>query len=610
MPTFSSSHIKPHRRITLQVIRALLLLTAAVFLVLHAFHLTADFPNYSPWMDWSKYTDEGWYGDAAIRHHLLGHWYLPGDFNPAAALPVWPLLESAVFHFTGVSALAARALTVTIFTFILVLSYVLLLRHQRLAELSRSVTPDVVPNPIPPAPTPPSRTPIFLAPAIAVLLLAVNPFCFVFTRIAILEPMLILLTLLALFTASYATNPRPATRTASSLAPIPAPGQGSASPRLPKTPTRKRLLLLARQSLLPVALGLLITLMVLTKTTALFLLPAVAWILFARAGYRLLPFLRIALPAIATASVTWLAYFFFLIRPHFLDDFRYLFSANAYTGITADSALATLADTISSGVWIGRLLYPLALLAILVAVLRPRRSLRNPLIPALLFWVAGYLAFLAYHNNLQPRYYLVVAIPLTLLAPLVFEDLWRTTPANPAHPQHPRLTPIGRAALVVGLLAVVTLDARQTLRYVLHPEYTYATAAAQIRDIITASPDHSPLLLSISGSDLSLMTGLPSICDDFGTMELPARVKAYRPGWYLAWNEVEDDKMDALAPLYHLTRIASFPVMDDPERNLLILYRLDPATPGAVPHHHHRKPTPRLLQTSLGQQPSTPQLQH
>ena len=35
---------------------------------------------------------EGWYGDGAIRHFLLGHWHVPGDFNPAAALPVWPLL--------------------------------------------------------------------------------------------------------------------------------------------------------------------------------------------------------------------------------------------------------------------------------------------------------------------------------------------------------------------------------------------------------------------------------------------------------------------------------------------------------------------------------------
>src|SRR5207237_533253 len=82
-----------------------------------------DFPNHSPWMDWAKYTDEGWYGDAAIRHFQRGHWNVPGDFNPAAALPVWPLLEAAFFRFTGVNLAAARALTVAIFACILFTSY-------------------------------------------------------------------------------------------------------------------------------------------------------------------------------------------------------------------------------------------------------------------------------------------------------------------------------------------------------------------------------------------------------------------------------------------------------------------------------------------------------
>ena len=59
------------------------------FAVLHMVHLGADFPNNSPWsFDFAKYTDEGWWGNAAIRAHLYGNWYLPGDFNPAAATPV------------------------------------------------------------------------------------------------------------------------------------------------------------------------------------------------------------------------------------------------------------------------------------------------------------------------------------------------------------------------------------------------------------------------------------------------------------------------------------------------------------------------------------------
>ncbi len=546
-----------------QIAEAVFLLVAAIFLVLHAFHLNADFPNHSPWMDWAKYTDEGWYGDAAIRHFQRGHWHVPGDFNPAAALPVWPLVEAALFRFTGVNLVAARALTVGIFACILIASYFLLRRWQTPSAREKS-----------------------LAPAIAVLLLAVSPFCYVFTRMAILEPLLILFTLLALLTASYIRPPQPKRPT---------------HPKHPLVPTS--------YSLLSVLLGLLLPLMVLTKTTAIFLFPAIAWLLWARAGYRLRPWLRLSLPSAALAVATWLSYYLLIVRPHFLPDYHYLFSANAYTGITPTNVLSVLAETIGDGLWIGRILYPLALLAVLsVFVLRPR-LLRNPLIPALLLWAGAYAAFLAYHNNLQPRYYLVIAVPLTLLVPMVFSTLW--TSSTPSRtPAQTILHRLAIASIVAVLAALTVTDARQTLHYVRTPDYTFASAASQIRQIISEDPSHNRLILSISGSQLSLMTGLPSICDDFGTVDLPVRVQAYRPGWYIAWNQVEDDKMDALAPMYNLQRVAAFPALDDPERNLLILYRLDPPIPGAPPRQHRKPIIPRLLRTTFGQQPSPTQLVH
>jgi hypothetical protein len=564
------NHPHPISSRILQAAEAVFLLVAAIFLAFHALHLSADFPNHSPWMDWAKYTDEGWYGDGAIRHFLRGHWYVPGDFNPAAALPIWPLLEAALFRFTGVNLAAARALTVAIFGLILLASYLLVRRWQILSSGKKFET---------------KKSETSLAPAIAVLLLAVSPFCYVFTRMAILEPLLILFALLALLAASYATPPGQG-------------GQGTAS-----LPTRLR-------QILPIlALGLLFPLMVLTKTTAIFLLPAIAWLLWARAGYRVRLFLRLSLPPAILAAVTWLSYYLFIVRPHFLPDFHYLFEANDYTGLTPSNILSVLADTIADGLWIGRILYPLALLAaISVFLLRPR-LLRNPLIPSLLLWAGGYAAFLAYHNNLQPRYYLVVAVPLTLLVPVVFSSLWSSAPRT----RTPAETSLHRLAIasIVAVLTVLTVtDARQTLHYVRTPDYTFTAAAAQIHQIISADPTHNPLILSISGSQLSLMTGLPSICDDFGTMDLPVRVKAYRPGWYVAWNQVEDDKMDALTPTYHLQRVAAFPAFDDPERNLLILYRLDPATPSQPTHPRRKSLLPRMLRTSLGQQPSPTQLVH
>src|SRR6201998_2485609 len=120
-----TSSAEPQRFSAMRLIHGLLLAVAAVFFVLHFPHLNADFPNNSPWMDWAKYTDEGWYGDAAIRHYLTGHWYWSGDFNPAVALPVWPALELILFKFTGVSPIAARAFTLCVFALTLIAFYIL-----------------------------------------------------------------------------------------------------------------------------------------------------------------------------------------------------------------------------------------------------------------------------------------------------------------------------------------------------------------------------------------------------------------------------------------------------------------------------------------------------
>jgi len=141
-----------------------------IFAVLHALNLRADFPNHSPWyMDWAKYTDEGWYGNAAIRAHLFGNWYLRGDFNPAPAVPVWPFLEWVLFFFTGVTVEAARGLAIAFFFSSLVLSYMLLR----------------------------TRGPRWMA-LLALTLLVTSPFLYCFSRLAILEPMLTTLMLGAL----------------------------------------------------------------------------------------------------------------------------------------------------------------------------------------------------------------------------------------------------------------------------------------------------------------------------------------------------------------------------------------------------------------------------
>jgi hypothetical protein len=534
-----------------RVVSMTLLGISAIFFALHFVHLTADFPNHSPWVDWSKYTDEGWYGDAAIRHYVSGHWYWAGDFNPAVALPVWPAIELLVFRFTGVSVTAARALTLCVFGFTLITLYLLIERHTR-PRSSGSGQP--------------------LAAAIAVFFLCTSPLLYVFERMAILEPLLIALSALALLTASY-------------MRPIHLQGRSF------------------RGVWPALLLMLLLPGMVLTKTTAICLFPAIFYLVWARAGYRVQPALRLALLPMLGGAGLWCAYFFLFVRPHYLEDYRYLFSANAYTGIELEPASKVILNTITDGAWMGTPLYVAFFVVIALALFWRPRLLSNPLFPSLLLWIGGYFAFLAYHNNLQPRYYLVAAVPITVVVAMGIDSFRQ---------RHARATTIVSSVLgAVVVLAIAVPDAVQQIGYVLHPTHEFEAAAQGIKRIVLADKTHSHLILSISGSDLTLMTGLPSIDDDFGTLDLDERVKQYRPGWYASWNDVEDDKADALTPLYQLQRVAAFPAYDDPDRNLLILYRLDPVerTTHAA-RHRARRHIPKPLVTMLGQQPSNDQLQH
>jgi hypothetical protein len=560
-PTLAEPAI-PMRVAQSRVMRAVelgMLVVAAVFAGLHFVHLKADFPNYSFWKDWAKFTDEGWYGDAAIRLYQLGHWNVPGDFNPAAAVPVWPAMLVVLFRFTGVSLVAARALAVALFCLTLVGCYRLL--RMWVGENDSG-----------------------LGPAVCVLLLAVSPFYFAFTRMAILEPLVVLLMVAALLVASAA-------------------GQGGGRSRM----------------VCVVGLGLLLPAMVLTKTTALFLFPAVLWMLWAATGYRVGAFLRVAAPACGIGTAVWGGYYGMLARSPYLVDYRYLFSANAYTGMKLDGFGMLLFHTIFDGIWIGKTLFALALVALAGSgVGLFAKGLRaNPMQVTMLLWVVGYGAFVAYHANLQPRYYLVLAVPLTALVVLVLEPLFVAAARTWSKDADGTGAETGvvdvlllrvTAGIAGGALVFAGVNAaRQTAGFVLHPEYTWVNAAARLHEAVEREPaPHSRMVLSISGSDLSLMTGLPSICDDFGSMTLEQRIATYKPGWFATWNEVEDDKMEALAPLYRLVRVGAWPAFDDPDRNLLILYRLDAlAVPGPVHVPGHRRNTfvPKSLRSSIKEEP-------
>ena len=501
------------------------LVLIAGFALLHALHLRADFPNHTEWVsDWAKYTDEGWYGNAAIRAHLFGNWYLPGDFNPAPAVPVWPFLEWVLFFFTGVTVQAARGLAVAFFFVNLLLSYLLLrTRGQRWMGL------------------------------LALTLLVTSPFLYCFSRLGILEPLLIALTLAALNLAV----------------------------RLPR---------LRRPVWAAVAIGLLFTLMMLTKTTAVFLLPALGWALVAPLRKNIQLALRCAMAAAATFAVSFGLWMALVARLHLFADYKYLFFVNKYVKPPEFYwPLISFWWSFHGALWVDRTLIPLAgiLLVGAVATWRSvwaRKLLLDPVFGGSLLAVAGYILFMTYQNHPQPRYFAVVAFFCFFMVAqgagaLVSMAGWTRR--------------VGWA--VVGLAALAAgFNAQRTLNFAMHPEYSFVDAAQRLARYIDTHPNGKRLLVSISGDQITLVTHLPSICDDFGTHELATKLATYQPGWYAAWNDIDPGTLEDLHNRYSLEQVASFRAFDDSDRNVLVLFKLHPLRGGQV-----REPSDQNLQVPL-----------
>lgn len=456
--------------------------------------LRADFPNHTFWADdHAKFSDEGWYANAAMNSVLFGHWYVPGDWAPAVVVPAWPALLTAEFHVTGVSVVAARATEVA-FSCLSLLLVLLIFRACYGWDSALALG----------------------------LLMAVNAADYIYSRVAILERPFEFTILLCLWIA----------------------------------------LRLKRENIVLAALlGCAIVLMVMTKTTGVFLLPAVLYPLWFRYREEWREALRPLLVIFATVVVL-MALERILFADHHVADARAFF-ANSEPRISLFASARKGVRLIYRGTWIDPILWPLALVA-LAASLWMRELWRQVLWGASALWIVGYSIFIVYHFDGPPRYFTVMLIPTLMLVVMLVVELRRR----------------GQSAAAWLMIGVCVASSGWNLwhvqRYVLHPQYTMANAADQVRQIIDAHPEVPRLIIGHASNQTTLYDDIPSIDDFLGAMPPAKKMQVYNPGWLLIWSdEVPKDYLDVSA-VRTLVPMANIPVMDDKVRNHLELFELLP----------------------------------
>jgi hypothetical protein len=144
---------------------------------------------------------------------------------------------------------------------------------------------------------------------------------------------------------------------------------------------------------------------------------------------------------------------------------------------------------------------------------------------------------------------------------------------------------------VVALAALAAVsNSIQTLSYAAHPEYTFVTAAQRLTQYIDAHPNGRRLLVSLSGDQITMVSHLPTLCDDFGTPsplypDLGTKLELYQPGWWATWNDIDPGTLEDLHSHFSLEQVASFRAFDDSDRNILVLFKLHPLPGGKARHY-------------------------
>lgn len=369
------------------------------------------------------------------------------------------------------------------------------------------------------------RSPAFAA--WTAFLIAVNALGFFFGRLALLEPALVMFILLAIYLAGKVR-----------------PGNYA----------------------LAVGVGIVFAIATLTKTTGPFLLPAVLYPIWAnnrhaddrRAGWKLVgAVLATTIVLLGAAKIYWVH--------DYAEDAKIILGMAPLWELQ-HSPLRLLRFFLR-GTWIDPVLFPLALTAFVAALFRLRFFWHDTLFTTAFLWEAGYAAFIVFHYDGPPRYFVTLIVPTIWLALILVAFLWL---------RHRRLAVVA----VVCIAASVVWNLAYIGNYLAHPRYSLVNASLGIKQTILAQQNASRLsnllLIGRGADEIALLAnGIPTMDTD-GAMPLAKKIDVYNPGWFMDWTNDGSARRASVAQECTLVQRAIFPDLDRTHHAGIVLYELLP----------------------------------
>lgn len=455
------------------------------FVALRFVNLQADFPS-GVTSSGVLYTDEGWYTNAAATSVIRGHWHVEGDFNPIVTMPMGYLIQAIGFNVWGMSLATAR-MTVALFSvFVIVMTYCLARRYVE-------------------------RTTCL----IVTLLLSTNLLLFAFSRLAILEMLMMgfVMSSILLATSSAIRN--------------------------------NGVVALLSSVMLVVA--------VLTKSTAIFALPVLLYVLALREKSLTK---RMCLAGVAAfVFVSVFGAYNLCVSYLYPDDYFYFKDLNLNTRASVGllSVVRNTAHGCLMSYCVDPIAYPISLILSLLLLWKSRDFRENVLVRICFLWIFLYLGLLGLIRYHPPRYYLPLVIPTVVLLSVAISSLR----------QHLRKR-MAVAVQMVIVLVVTFVNGSQVLRYMSHPSFTFVHMARHVKQLIgnDSQKVQDVVLLGHFANSIGLETGIDSINTQLGAGDLEWRIKAFRPQFYITLGN-EPEVVSLLGRYYRLEYLAQWDVFDN-----------------------------------------------